>query len=103
MYSKGDVLIVNFPFSDLTNVKKRPIVVLAVKGEDVIGCAITSNLEVDGIELNNFAEGNLQFKSKIKYWQIHTFLKEIVYKKVAKINKETYKELTGKINTLFSV
>ena len=102
MYSKGDIVVVNFPFSDLTNVKKRPMVVLAVKDQDIIGCAITSNPEVEGVELNNFAEGNLQLKSKIKYWQIHTFLIDIIDRKIAKINNNTYKELANKINNLFS-
>ena len=27
MYSKGDIVIIQFPFSDLLNAKKRPMVV----------------------------------------------------------------------------
>ena len=101
MYFKGDVVVISFPFSDLVNAKKRPMVVLAEKGEDLIGCAITSNLHSEGILIENFEEGNLPFKSKIKYWQIHTFLKDLAIKKVAKISKNTHKELLKKINELF--
>jgi hypothetical protein len=39
------------------------------KGEDVIGCAITSNLHGDGIMV---PPNLLPLESKIKYWQIHT-------------------------------
>ena len=67
MYSKGDVIIINFPFSDLVNAKKRPMVVLAEKGEDIIGCAITSNPNSEGVSIDNFEEGSLPLKSKIKY------------------------------------
>ena len=101
MYSKGDIVVIEFPFSDLTNAKKRPMLILGEKGEDVIGCAITSNLESDGILLNNLEEGSLPLKSKVKYWQIHTFLKSFVIRKVAKLSSKDYKELLRKINELF--
>lgn len=100
MYSKGDIIIINFPFSDLMNAKKRPMVVLAQKGEDIIGCAVTSNPHSEGIAIEDFEEGSLPLKSKIKYWQIHTFLKDLAIRKVAKISKRNYKELVTKINGL---
>ena len=100
MYSKGDIIIINFPFSDLINAKKRPMVVLAQKGEDIIGCAVTSNPNSEGVPIESFEEGSLPLKSKIKYWQIHTFLKELSVKKAAKISKSNHKELLKKINEL---
>ena len=103
MYSKGDIVVINFPFSDLINTKKRPMVVLAEIGEDIIGCAITSNPKSKGIPIESFEEGNLQFKSKIKYWQINTFFKDLAIRKVAKISKGTHKELLRKINELFQI
>ena len=101
MYYKGDIIVINFPFSDLINAKKRPMIVLAEKGEDLIGCAITSNLNSEGILIENFEEGELPLKSKIKYWQIHTFLKSLAVRKIAKISKTSHKELLEKINKLF--
>ena len=103
MYSKGDIVIINFPFSDLVNAKKRPMIVLAERGEDIIGCAVTSSPESDGISIDSFESGGLPLKSKIKYWQIHTFLKALIVRKIAKISKKTHKELLEKIDELFSV
>lgn len=100
MYSKGDVIIINFPFSDMINAKKRPMLVLAEKGEDIIGCAITSNPDSEGIQIE-FEQGSLPLKSKIKYWQIHTFLKGMAIGRVARISKKTHKDLLNKINDLF--
>ncbi len=102
MYSKGDIVVVNFPFSDLMNAKRRPMIVLAEKGQDIIGCAITSNPESEGIAIKNFEEGTLPFESKIKYWQIHTFLKSLAVGKIAKISKNTYKELVTSINKMIA-
>ena len=101
MYSKGDIIIISFPFSDLINAKKRPMVVLAQKGGDIIGCAVTSNPNSEGIPIESFEEGGLPLKSKIKYWQIHTFLRDLAVKRIAKISKSTHKELIKKINELF--
>ena len=103
MYSKGDIIVINFPFSDLINAKKRPMVVLAEKGEDIIGCAVTSNPKSDGIPIESFEDGALPFKSNIKYWQIHTFLRDLAMRKVPKINKKTHKELLEKINEMFRI
>ena len=45
---KGDVVVVLFPFSDLSSVKKRPALVLATPdSDDVILCQITSRLVSD--------------------------------------------------------
>lgn len=100
MYSKGDIVVINFPFSDLIHAKKRPMLVLAEKGEDVIGCAITSNPLSEGIPIE-YSQGSLPFKSKIKYWQIHTFLSSLIVRKIAKISKETHDKLLNNIHKLF--
>ena len=42
-FVKGDVIVVSFPFTDLTRVKRRPaLVITELEGEDVILCQITS-------------------------------------------------------------
>ncbi|MFV9676807.1 MAG: type II toxin-antitoxin system PemK/MazF family toxin [Methanosarcinales archaeon] len=42
-FVKGDVVVVPFPFSDLTQAKRRPALVIAeLEGADLILCQITS-------------------------------------------------------------
>jgi mRNA-degrading endonuclease toxin of MazEF toxin-antitoxin module len=42
-FVKGDVVVLNFPFSDLTGTKRRPALVLSdLTGNDIILCQITS-------------------------------------------------------------
>ena len=101
-YSKRDVIIINFPFSDLINSKKRPVLVLGEKEQDLIVCAITSNLSIKGIPITNFEQGSLPLESQIKYWQIHTITKNIILNKRAKITKETFNQVLIQITKLFS-
>ena len=44
-FVKGDVVVVPFPFSDLTQAKRRPaLVVASLRGDDVVLYQITSRL-----------------------------------------------------------
>ncbi len=102
MFSKGDIVIISFPFSNLAQGKKRPVVVLAERGDDIIACAITSNPYVEGIPLE-YEVGLPPFPSKIKYWQIHTFVKDLAIKKVARASRKTYKDLVTQITKLIEI
>lgn len=61
----GTVVLVPFPFSDLSQAKLRPAVVLADAGRgDLILCQVTSNPYADSsaieLEADSFADGTLQ-------------------------------------------
>jgi mRNA interferase MazF len=50
-FVKGDIVILNFPFSDLSATKRRPAFVLANLGDDdVVLCQITSHIRQDKID-----------------------------------------------------
>ncbi len=63
-FVKGDVVVIPFPFSDLSQSKRRPALVVAtLEGDDVILCQLTSKTIRDdyAIPLDDadFASGNL--------------------------------------------
>ncbi|MBI4144261.1 type II toxin-antitoxin system PemK/MazF family toxin [Candidatus Woesearchaeota archaeon] len=99
-FSKGDIVLVEFPFSNLIDAKKRPVLIIGEKEEDIITLAITSNPESEGILLDEFSDGTLPFESKAKHWQIHTLLKSLVSRKIAKISKKKYDEIIEKVYQL---
>ena len=68
VFAAGQVVIVHFPFSDLTASKLRPAIVLAEAGRgDWILCQITSKSygDLNGVQLNaaDFANGSLRLTS----------------------------------------
>lgn len=49
MYRQGDILLIPFPFSDLSSIKQRPVLVLSNSEynrsqQDIVVAAITSNV-----------------------------------------------------------
>jgi mRNA interferase MazF len=47
-FVKGDVVVIPFPFSDLSGSKRRPALVLVdLPGDDIILCQITSQYSKD--------------------------------------------------------
>ncbi len=98
-FVKGDVVVIPFPFSDLTGTKRRPALVLAdLAGDDIILCQITSQQsEKDkySIELDNnhFNVGELSIKSNIRPNRVFTADKNIIVKKVGSVKNEKIKQV----------
>ena len=97
-----DVILIPFPYSDLSTLKKRPVLVLSNKeyhenNNDMICCAITSSeKEIHrGIKIDNsdLEEGELKSKSTIKPSKLFTILREIAVKKIGILNIEKTKEV----------
>ena len=103
MYNKGDIVFVSFPYSDLSSSKKRPVVILAIKDDDLIVCSITSNPNSEGLPLGELQEGKLAFQSKVKYWQIFTYTNSLVLHKIGKIGTKDHQELISRINDFIAV
>lgn len=68
-FVKDDVVIIPFPFSDLSTTKRRPaLVVAAPGGDDVILCQITSR-EAPGslrYQYHRYGEGSLHKQSNVR-------------------------------------
>ncbi len=106
-FVKGDVVVLPFPFSDLTANKKRPaLVVVNLMGDDIIVCLITSQTVKDGyaISLSNsdFASGNLKQISNIRPNRVFTADSKIVLYKIGTLERKKIEEVTERIVEIFS-
>ncbi len=103
MYEQREIVLLPFPYSDLTGSKQRPALIISNKklnnSEDRICCLITSKKPDEGILIKNCLEsGNLAFESWIKPQRIFTINKKIIRKKLGSINKEFYEKIFNSIN-----
>ncbi len=101
-FVKGDVVVVPFPFSDLTQAKRRPALVISkLEGDDLILCQITSQFIKDNYAISltdkDFAKGSLKQQSNIRPNRIFTADNHIVLYKVGSLKTEKLNEVIEKI------
>jgi mRNA interferase MazF len=107
-FVKGDVVVVPFPFSDLTANKKRPaLVVASLIGDDVILCQITSKTVSDTYAIplteTDFKTGTLHQESNIRPNRLFTADAHIILRKTGTLTIEKLKEVVAKIIEMIKV
>ena len=98
----GAVVLVPFPFSDLSRAKLRPAVVLAEAGQDDwILCQVTSNPYSDPqaitITETSFAQGSLQRISYARPGKLFTANRQLIVRQVGVLNGDALKEIIERI------
>jgi len=101
-FIKGEVVVVPFPFSDLSQFKRRPAIIITdLTGDDLILCQITSQSIFDKYAIplsdDDFQKGSLKRKSNIRPNRIFTADSHIILYKVGRIRDDKIKEVINKI------
>ncbi len=104
----GDVVIVPFPFSDLSGSHRRPALVVAtLQGDDVILCQITGQNRSDryAVRLDNadFEEGDLNRSSNIRTNRLFTAANNLIAYKAGKLKRSKMNEVRLKIKSIFGL
>ena len=94
LLAAGKVVLVAFPFSDLSQSKLRPAVVLADADRgDWILCQVTSRPYGDpraiSLTNNNFTVGSLRVESFVRPGKLFTGSSTLVVQEVGQLNSET--------------
>ncbi|MCX7635405.1 MAG: type II toxin-antitoxin system PemK/MazF family toxin [Syntrophales bacterium] len=106
-FVKGDVVVVPFPFSDLSKTKRRPALVVAtLAGDDVILCQITSKTVSDeyaiAVSDSNFTSGGLHQESNIRPNRIFTADANIILYRAGVLSSKIVQEVVTKIIQIIS-
>ncbi len=103
--SAGTVILVPFPFSDLSQAKLRPAVVLADSGRnDWILCQITSNPYGDGRAIgivdDSFATGSLRIASYARPGKLFTANRDLMVIEIGTLKAEPFKQIVEAVMTI---
>ena len=101
-FVRGDIVILEFPFSNLIQFKKRPSLVIKVpKGDDIIVCQITGKSYENSVEIpikkEDFYKGNLKVESYIRLDKIFSIEKYLIKYKVGSLKQEKFNEVIDRI------
>ena len=110
-FERGDVVLIPFPFTDLSSLKQRPVLVLSHRAyngssPDFIVCGITSVLSgrPHAIPLlpTDMARGSLPLESRIRADKIFTLHQSLVKRRLGRVKPgvlaEVKKELLSLLN-----
>jgi len=110
-FERGEIILVPFPFTDMSKSKLRPVLVISntshnKKSSDFVCCGITSNLnnKNDSIPINDadMIEGALAKKSRIKFSNIFTLQKNLAVKKIGQLGSKKLDVTINSIKDLIS-
>ncbi len=98
---KGDLVVVPFPFSDLSASKRRPALVLAVlPGDDLILCQITSadSADQDAVPLSpsDLADGRLTRPGFVRPRRLFTGVKQLALSRLGRLKPEKLRAVVAK-------
>ncbi len=101
-FARGDVVVIPFPFSDLSQAKRRPALVVARSGpEDLILCQITSKAVRDGMEVAiedaDFGEGSLKQSSNVRPNRLFTADSKLILYKAGALNDKAMGRVTERL------
>ena len=108
-YKQKYIVLVPFPYSDLSGSKRRPVLIISndeynQRFQDVLVCVITLNLRKDAysIELENsdLEVGVLPESSLIKAHKLFTIHQEKIIRKYSVVKDDCFEEVSNKINQL---
>jgi len=101
-FVKGDVIVIEFPYSNLKVVKKRPVLILKIpKGEDIIVAQITGDSYEKPVEIilkkEDFRQGNLKRDSYIRIDKIASIEKSLIKYRIGSLKQKKFNEILDKI------
>ena len=106
--ANGTIVLVRFPFSDLSGSKLRPALVLAQAGRgDVVLCQITSQPYTDraAIEISDadFRIGSFNRTSYVRPGKLFTANQTIITRKIGELGSDKFVEIVNAVISLFEV
>lgn len=107
-YKRGALVLVAFPFTDLSATKRRPALVISPnrfndKSQDLILVAVTSKFpaalsEIEiPLEKADLKEGILPKRSVVRLAKIFTMHRELIVKKAGSLKDQKIQEILDKL------
>ena len=101
-FVKGEVVVLEFPFSNLIEAKKRPTLIIKVpKGDDLIVCQITGRSYEESVEIpinrEDFQKGKLKVESYIRIDKIFSVERSLIEYKIGSLKQKKFNEILDKL------
>ena len=107
-YKQGDIVVVNFPFTDISQTKKRPALVVSNdtvnQTGDYLLVQITSQVKNDGLSIpistTDFVNNALPLNSFVRLHKLFLLNESLIIKKATSITPTFHQKLIQNIMTV---
>lgn len=103
---KGDIILIPFPFTDLSGLKNRPALILVEGQNDITVSFITSQIkwkEEFDVEVSPSQENGLKKTSLIRLSKLATIDKELVIGKLGTLPTNILSEVDNSLVKIFNL
>ncbi len=104
--AKGDIILITFPFTDLSGSKLRPAVILVDATEDVTAAFVTTQLkwqEPTDVLLTPTVNNGLKLPSLIRTSKIATLDKALIKGRIGNLTLAELKDLDEKLKNMLKL
>jgi mRNA interferase MazF len=110
-YRRGDIVLVPFPFTDLSSSKRRPALVISPDAfndqvQDLVVAAITSQLTDTQrsvtIEPHDCVDGSLPKTSLVKLTKVFTIHSNLIVRRLCALREQKLATVLGELRQFFS-
>ncbi|MHA1166548.1 MAG: type II toxin-antitoxin system PemK/MazF family toxin [Candidatus Hodarchaeales archaeon] len=106
---KGKIVLIPFPFTDLSSAKMRPALVIHSGQQDVIVAFISSRLSVRNLDNTvivksdhpDFKRTGLKVDSVIRLDKVATILKELIIGEIGQVGQQISREINEILSSIF--
>ena len=105
MYEQRDIILIPFPYTDLSGMKLRPALIVSNaminNTHDRVCCLITSNPEKGKwkIHIDSVSQGTLPFKSWVKPHRVFTIHEGIIKKRICQVSDNVHEKVVSSIQS----
>jgi mRNA interferase MazF len=109
MFEQGDIVLIPVPFTDLSSLKRRPVIVISNNDynrstSDVVVVAMTSNPEVTRYSFrvveSDLVMGTLNRPGTVRADKLYTLSQSIVVKVFGRVRPEVLKQIRRALESL---
>lgn len=104
--TKGDIVLITFPFTDLSGSKLRPAIILAVNTLDITVCFITTQItlrESTDIEITPTQKNGIKQPSLVRVSKIATLDKRLAKGLIGQLPSNEIKLIDANLKSVFQI
>ncbi len=105
MVSRGEIVLTDFPYTDLSSSKLRPALVLLTDNNNIMLAFITSQFPIEkyDVEIKPTTQNGLRLTSLIRLSKVMTLDQKRIVGRIGELDQQTFDHVRDKLRLIFEL